>query len=76
MKFDGRTIDARSFFKTSLTLTAGFIKKSSQTTDLFNDPRCKYVTLHVNGNARTDGVGVSSGGRDVNTRCPLARPST
>ena len=24
--------------------------------------------------ARTDGVGVSSGGRDVNTRCPLARP--
>ena len=24
--------------------------------------------------ARTDGVGVSSGGRDVYTRCPLARP--
>ena len=24
--------------------------------------------------ARTDGVGVSSGGRDVHTRCPLARP--
>ena len=24
--------------------------------------------------ARTDGVGVSSRGRDVNTRCPLARP--
>jgi hypothetical protein len=73
MKFDGRTIVFQNFFDFDSSF---FYPPRPDISSYFNDPRCKYVTLHVNGNARTDGVGVSSGGRDVNTRCPLARPST